>query len=112
MSGRFNRSDWEVDPRPALGRPELEVGGGEDQLDRIRCEPVAEFALMPRARLNWSESLLGRRCSNLQVPEPRASGAVRSDGAVVECRARRYRHSSAVGVAVGIVSCRAQEGTV
>jgi len=39
---------------------------------------------MCRARLSQSPSLLGRRCSNVQVAESRSSGAIRSDGAAAE----------------------------
>jgi len=45
---------------------------------------VVEFALMCRARLSQSPSLLGRRCSNVQVAESRSSGAIRSEREAAE----------------------------
>jgi hypothetical protein len=73
-----------VDPCPALRTSGPTVRRGDDREDRIRGEPAAEFALLPRARLSQSQSLLGRRCSNLQVPESRSSGAIRSERAAGE----------------------------
>jgi hypothetical protein len=54
---------------------QLRDEGGED---------VLKFASMRRAQLSQSPSLPVSGCSNLQVPESRASGAIRSDRAAAE----------------------------